>query len=72
MVNGHDVRVLAQRRDCLGLPLEQDAPGGIRRAPEELDGHIAAQGRIVGLVDLAEAAFPDQGYDLVGADRDID
>ena len=67
--DGDDVRVVELRRG-LGLALEARRKSGssARARRDRLEGHVAVQERVVGLVDLAHRALADLPDDPVLAD----
>ena len=60
---------MVERREGLGFALETRDALGIRREGlgKDLDGHLAAEGRVGGAVDLPHPAFADPGGDFVDA-----
>ena len=66
VVEDADVRVV-QRRNCARLAVEPEAQRFVVAVfnRERLDGDGAIEPRVDGLVDLAHAARPDGGHDLV-------
>jgi hypothetical protein len=70
VVNGDDVG-MRELGDRLGLAEQPDPRDGVRGAlvrPQELEGDLAIELRVVGGVDLAHAAAPDHVEDGVAAD----
>ncbi len=69
VVQGADVRV-GDRRDRLRLPLEALAKLGVARESfrKDLDRDLAAESRVLRLVDLAHPSRADRREDLVGAE----
>ena len=63
---------MVERGDGAGLLLEAGAAAGIARdiGGENLDGHIAAQTRIAGPVNLSHGAGAQTGDNLVRAEAD--
>ena len=70
VVERADVRML-EARDVPRFALEPLAPARHRRPDagrQHLDGDEAIEPRVARLVDLAHAAFADEGEDLVGTE----
>jgi hypothetical protein len=69
IVNGEDVRLIERRRGaCFHLkPMKPIGVGGKDRR-EDFDRDIAAEARIAGAVDLADAAGAAGGQDLIRAE----
>ena len=67
VVHAEDVGVI-ERADRARLLLEAAEAIRVRgkRGGQHLDRHLAAEARVTGAVDLAHAARPDRGHDLVG------
>ena len=65
-VDGGDVRVVEAGED-LRLPLEPGEPIRVRRegVREDLQRDLAIELRVGGLPDLAHAAFPEEGGNVV-------
>ena len=72
VVDGDDVGVV-ERGDGAGLALEAAAVIGAGGAcpREDLDGDVAIEPGVAGAVDLAHAADPESGLDLVVAEAEI-
>ena len=68
-VDAADVRMI-QRRERLRFTLKAGDPLGIsdERVRQDLDRHVAIQRRVARSVDLAHAAGPEGGEDLVRAE----
>ena len=64
-MNGDDVRVV-QRGDGAGFARESLPVVGVVSL-EDFERDVTLETRVAGSVDLAHAADPEQGYDLVGA-----
>ena len=61
---------MIQRREDLRLALEAGQPLRVRREGirQHLDGDVPLERRVARSLDLAHAAFADQGGDFVGAE----
>jgi hypothetical protein len=60
---------VGQRGDCLGFQFEAGQPVGVvgELRGEQLQGHVPAQARIAGTIDLAHAARAERRDDLIRA-----
>ena len=69
VVDGEDVRVV-ERRGGLRLLREASQAVGIGRnaGGKDLDGHVAAEGRVAGAVDFAHSAGAEGGHNLAGSE----
>ena len=71
IVDGDDVGVI-ERGDGAGFALEAAAEiGGCAVFAQNFDGDIAVEAGVAGAVDLAHAADPERGLDLVGAESGV-
>ena len=61
---------MVQGREGLRFPLEPGNTFGVRgqRLGQHLDGHLAIECRVGGLVDLPHSAFADLGSNLIRAE----
>jgi hypothetical protein len=68
VIDGDDIRV-TERGDRAGFPLEAAPAVGTGGAvfADDFDRDIAVEAGITGAIDLAHAADPEHGPDLVGA-----
>jgi hypothetical protein len=69
-MDGGDVRMI-QRPEKTRLPLEPGEPLPIRRERfrQRLDRDLTTERRVAGAKDLPHAATPDQGFDLISAEK---
>jgi hypothetical protein len=69
-VDGADIRMI-EGSEHSGFALEAREPFRLRRemAREDLDRHVAAQGRVARAIHLAHAADAEQALDAIRTDR---